>query len=117
MDLKNIYDAAKAASDAAIVLKNEVETLFNNGTDEGIQAAIDKQPELEAANKKADEMNKLYLAMRDADKVNSNAAALFVSDAQDEADGHDDKVMTRATFESLSPVARAEFLRGGGTVQ
>ncbi len=118
MNLKQYYDNAKNASDAAIVLKNQVDELFNNGTDEGIQGAIDLQPQLEAANKRADEANKLYLAMRDADAVGSNAAALFVAADEKQAASEDggEKRMTRAAFQALSPAARVDFLNTGGKI-
>ena len=48
-DLKPFFDRAKADSDEVIRLQNELNILFNNGTDEGIQAAIDLQPALDTA--------------------------------------------------------------------
>lgn len=118
MNLKTYFDQAKAASDAAVVLKNQMDDLFNNGTDEGIQAAIDLQPQMEAANKKADELNRLYLSMRDADQVASNAAGLFVADAETEqAEQADEKKMTYAAFQALDPAERMKFIRAGGEIE
>lgn len=119
MDLKTYFDNAKAASDSAAVLKNEIDTLFNNGTDEGIQAAIDMAPKLEEANKKAEAANRLYVSMRDADKTVSNAAALFVADDGDEPEEEkkDDKKMPFKEFQALDPAERMKFVRAGGVIE
>lgn len=116
MDLKVYFDRAKADSDEVTRLQNEVDTLFNNGTDEGIQSAIDLQPALEAAIKKANESNKLYLSMRDAANTSGNAAALFVSTPEQPEEPEKDKVVNRAAFFAMQPAAREAFLKSGGKV-
>lgn len=113
-DLKPYFDRAKADSDEVIRLQNEVNTLFNSGTDEGIQAAIDLQPALDAAVIKADGSNRLYLSMRNADNTSSSAAALFVSETNGNEQQEVDKTMTLAAYNSLSPKERMKFVRAGG---
>jgi len=112
-DLKPYFDRAKADSDEVIRLQNEVNTLFNNGTDGGIQAAIDLQPQLEAAVIKADGSNKLYVSMRNADNATGSAASLFVSEKGSE-DDEGEKTMTLAAYNDLPPKERMKFVRAGG---
>lgn len=120
MDLKKYFDRAKADSDEVTRLQNELDSLFNNGTDEGIQSAIDLQPALEAATKKAGESNKLYLSVRDAANLSGNAASLFVNsnpEDEDENGDGDEKVMSLAAFNALSPKARLSFSKAGGRIE
>lgn len=117
MDLKKYFDRAKADSDESVRLQNELDVLFNDGTDEGIQAAIDLQPSLEAATKKAQESNRLYLSMRDAANMSGNAASLFVTDPEQSAEDEGDQVMNRAAFTALSPAQREAHIKRGGKVQ
>lgn len=119
MDLKKYFDRAKADSDEVTRLQNELDTEFNSGTDEGIQKAIDLQPALEAAVKKANESNSLFVTLRDASNFTGNAASLFVSGDpdEDEEDAEDDKVKTLAEFNALSPRERLAFSKAGGRIQ
>lgn len=117
-DLKPYFDRAKADSDTVASLQNEVDTLFNNGTDEGIQAAIDKQPALEAAIEAANASNKLYISMRNADHNTSNAASLFVADANSEPEIETvENVKTFSEFNALEPKDRLAFVNSGGRIQ
>lgn len=117
MDLKPYFDRAKTDSEEAARLQNEVGTFFNNGTDEGIQAAIDLQPQLEAATIKAEQSNRLYVSMRNADSTTSNAASLFVAQAEEqEEETAEEKKLTLAAFNNLSPKERMTFLRAGGSL-
>ena len=118
-DLKPFFDRAKADSDEVVRIQNELNTFFNSGSDEGIQAAIDLQPSLDAAVAKAEASNKLYISMRNADNTSSNAASLFVQDKASEqvVDGQEDeKKMNLAAFNALAPKDRMKFLRAGGTI-
>ncbi len=115
-DLKPYFDRAKADSDEVTRLQNELNTEFSSGTDEGIQAAIDLQPTLEAAIIKADQSNKLYLTMRNADNNTSNAASLFVS-ANSEEEHEDEKKMTLAAFNAMPPRERLKFSKAGGKIE
>lgn len=116
-DLKPFLDKAKADSEEVIRLQNEVSTLFNNGTDEGIQAAIDLQPALVAATAKADESNNLYLAMRNADQNSGSAASLFVSAPGKEEEPAEEKKMTLAAFNAMPPRERLKFSKAGGRLE
>lgn len=115
-DLKPYFDRAKADSDEVTRLQNEVNTLFNNGTDEGIQAAIDLQPTLEAAVAKAEASNKLYVSMRNADNNASNAAALFVTENSND-EREDEKKMSLAAFNAMPPSDRMKYVKAGGKIE
>lgn len=115
-DLKPYFDLAKADSDNVTRLQNELNAQFNSGTDEGVQAAIDLQPALEAAIIKADQSNKLYLTMRDAESNTSNAASLFVS-ANVEEEHEEENKLTLAAYNSLSPADRLKFAKSGGKLE
>lgn len=115
-DLKPYFDRAKADSDEVNRLQDELNTQFSSGTDEGIQAAIDLQPSLEAAIVKAENSNKLYLTMRNADSNTSNAASLFVSTNVEE-EHEDEKKMTLAAFNAMPPRERMKFVKAGGKIE
>jgi aspartate aminotransferase-like enzyme len=117
MDLKPYFDRAKADSAEVIRLKNELDTSFNLGTDEGIQAAIDLQPQLEAAIVKADQSNGLYISMRNADNAASNAASLFVAETNEQDEEGGSKIMNRTAFIALTPAKREDYLKQGGKIQ
>lgn len=114
-DLKPYFDRAKADSNEVTRLQNELNTQFNSGTDEGIQAAIDLQPQLDAAVIKADDSNKLYVSMRNADHT-SNAASLFVS-ATNSPEEQESKKTTLAAFNAMPPRERLKFSKAGGTLE
>ena len=116
-DLKPFFDRAKTDSDEVIRLQNELYTLFNNGTDEGIQAAIDLQPALDTATEKAAQSNKLYISMRNADNATSTAAPLFVSETNtQEEEQEETKPLTLAAFNALDPRDRMKYVRAGGLI-
>lgn len=116
-DLKPFFDRAKADSDEVIRLQNELNTLFNNGTDEGIQAAIDLQPALDTATEKAAQSNKLYISMRNADNASSTAASLFVAETNTQEEVQEEtKPLTLAAFNALDPRDRLKYVRAGGLI-
>lgn len=118
-NLKEMFDRAKSASDDLARLKNEIETLYDSGVEEDLAKAVELSDSLPAATKKADDLNKLYASMRDADSVASNAGALFVNSNPEEEDdeNEDGKVKTLADFNALTPVERLAFINAGGRVQ
>lgn len=117
IDLKPFFDRAKADSDEVIRLQNELNMLFNNGTDEGIQAAIDLQPALDTATEKAAQSNKLYISMRNADNATSTAAPLFVAETNTQEEEHEEtKPLTLAAFNALDPRDRMKYVRAGGLI-
>ena len=115
-DLKPYFDRAKADSDEVTRLQNELNAQFESGTDEGVQAAIDLQPTLEAAIIKAEQSNKLYLTMRNADNNTSNAASMFVSANTDDV-REDKKKLTLAAYNALPPKERLKFAQNGGKLE
>ncbi len=117
-DLKPYFDRAKADSDKVASLQNEVDTHFNTGTDEGIQAAIDLQPALETAIAAANASNQLYISMRNADQSSSNVASLFVSETNSATEDEPSKnVKTLAEFNAMSPKERLAFSKAGGKIE
>ena len=117
-NLKPYYDAALAADTEVKRILNEMDTHFNDGTEEGKTKALELRPALDEAKVKSQEANTLYISMRDASLVNDNAAALFTSPADPAAEsdqpGPGSKVMNRAAFRSLDPSAQMEFSKAGG---
>lgn len=115
-ELKPYFDRAKADSDEVTRLQNELNAQFESGTDEGVQAAIDLQPALEAAIIKAKQSNELYVTMRNADNNTSNAASLFVS-ADNNEGREDEKKMTLAAYNAMPPRERLKFSKAGGILE
>lgn len=117
-NLKPYLDAAIAADNEVKRVLTEMDTLFNNGTDEGKEQALALRPALDKAKANAESANLLYTSMRDASIVNDNLGALFSSPADPGAnsDKHpsDAKVMNRAAFAALDPNARMNFMKSGG---
>jgi hypothetical protein len=113
--LKQIFDQAKSASDDLAALKNEIETLYNSGSEEDLAKAVTLSDSLDAATKKANDLNKLYLSMRDADNTATSAASLFVSDPEspEEEAAESVKPITRGEFKALTAVEREKAVKSG----
>jgi hypothetical protein len=120
-NLKPYYDAALAADAEVKRILNEMDTLFNDGTEDGKTKALALRPALDEAKSQAEQANTLYISMRDASLVNDNAAALFTSPADPAATndpkGEGSKVMNRAAFRALDPAARMSFIKANGIVE
>jgi hypothetical protein len=117
-NLKPYYDAALAADAKVKQILSEMDSAFNEGTDEGKQKALDLRPALDEAKTKAEGASQLYNSMRDASLVNDNMAALFTAPPDPASEAKDDspKVINRAGLKALSPVAQIAFFRAGGRV-
>lgn len=118
-NLKPYLDAAVAADAEVKRILAEMDTAFNDGTEEGKKKALDLRPALEEAKTKAEQSNALYVSMRDASLVQDNAAALFTSPAdpaQEDDQAAQAKVMKRADFKALSPEDRLAFSKAGGSL-
>lgn len=115
-NLKELFDNAKAASDDLARLTNEIKTLYNSGSEEDLAKAVELSDSLDAATKKANDLNKLYLSMRDADQQQADAASLFVNDegTPEEPEAADKNELTRAEFNNLTPSERIAFAKRGG---
>jgi hypothetical protein len=117
MDLKPYFDAARAANDEVMKIVSEIDALFTSGTNEGIQQAMTRRGELEDAQAKATEAERLYEAMKAAWAQGDNAAAKFVpvdETAAKEASGA--RAITRAEYEAMSFENRHAFFKSGGTI-
>jgi hypothetical protein len=119
-NLKPMYDAALNADAEVKRVLNEMDTLFNDGTEDGKKKALELRPALDEAKNKAEQANLLYVSMRDASLTTDNSAALFTPPAdpatQDPKDANP-KAMNRAAFNLLHPVEQAAFVTGGGIVE
>jgi hypothetical protein len=117
-NLKPYLDAAIAADSEVKRILTEMDTLFNNGTDEGKEQALALRPALEKAKSNAESANMLYTSVRDASIVNDKIGALFSSPADPGANsdqtGSNAKVMNRAAFAALDASARMNFMKSGG---
>jgi hypothetical protein len=119
-NLKPYYDAALAADAKVKQILSEMDTAFNEGTDEGKQKALDLRPALEEAKTKAEEANKLYASMRDASLINDSSAALFTTPPDPAGNDQKDespKVMKRSDYQALTPKARLVFSKAGGRLE
>jgi len=76
-NLQPLLDAARAADAKKIQIRDEILRLAALGDEDSVKQANILRPQLEAAQKKADEANALYTTTRDASLVNDNAALLF----------------------------------------
>lgn len=116
MDLKPFYDAANAASEEMQTILNQMETAFNEGTEEGKQKALDLRPDLDLAKEKADKANHLYVSVRDAASTGDRAAKLFVPAGDKKPDAEAAKTMSRAAFTDLDAAAQMKFMKDGGKI-
>jgi len=119
-NLKPYYDAALGADTEVKRIMNEMDTLFNDGTEDGKTKALELRPALDGAKIKAEQANTLYVSMRDASLVNDNMAALFTSPADPavpDPKEENSKVMKRSEFQALIPKDRIAFIKGGGVVE
>jgi hypothetical protein len=116
IDLKTYFDAARSADENVQKIMNDIHAHFEDGTDEGKQAALDLRPTLDEAKAKAEEANKLYLSMRDAAAVDSQAAKDFVPVNNNLPRVENKREMKRGDFLALDASARMEFIKGGGNV-
>lgn len=116
MNLKPVYDAAKAADEKVNGIMVEMLDAFNEGTEEGKQKALELRLALEAAKAEAKTANELYVAMRDAQGDQDAAARKFVPVGSAPA-AAGKKTITRAEYEAMDHAARHQFLmKDGGTV-
>jgi hypothetical protein len=120
LDLKPLYDAARADSDKMQTILKDMETAFAEGTEEGKAKALELRPALDQAKIEAEQANQLYISMRDAASVSDQAAKLFVPAGSvtnpSGADATTAKEMTRAAFEGLDAEAQMKFMKAGGKI-
>lgn len=121
-DLKAVYDRVLQAQADRDVIVNEIETAMAKGTPEGDDEALELQPKLDAAQKKAVDLETLYTNMQSVAKAGKiNAQFVPVSNtttddaiAQTEAQP---KVLNMAEYNQLSPRERLAFAKSGGTLE
>lgn len=117
IDLKPYFDSAQAADEEVQRIMNEMHSAFEQGTEEGKQAALDLRPSLDEAKTKAADANALYISMRDAAATSSSAAKQFVPvNDKAELSPAAGKSLSREAFSALDAAARMQFIKAGGTV-
>jgi hypothetical protein len=118
-NLKPYYDAAFKADEEVKRILAEMDTLFNDGTEEGKQKALQLRPALDEAQAEAKEANQLYTSMRDASLVNDSMASLFTTPADPASQARDEspKIMKLSEFHALSPRERLAFAKSGGALE
>jgi hypothetical protein len=117
-NLKPYFDAALVADAEVKRIMNEMDTLFNDGTEDGKKKALELRPALDEAKAKAKEANDLYASMRDASAESDNASSLFTAPADPaiQTDASASKTKTLADFNAMSPRDRLAFAKAGGKV-
>lgn len=113
-NLKPVYDAVIASEAKVAGILNEMQTAFDEGTEEGKIRALELRPALDEAKAEANDANLLYISMRDASPGEDSPARLFVPVSDDAQ--HQKKVITRAEYEALTYEARYKFYKDGGTI-
>jgi hypothetical protein len=120
-NLKPYYDAALAADAEVKRILSDMDTHFNDGTEDGKNKALELRPALDEAKIKAEQANTLYVSMRDASLVNDNTAALFSAPADPAATpdpkGEGAKVMKLSEFQALDPKVRFAYIKAGGVIE
>jgi hypothetical protein len=119
INLKAVYDAAKAADEKVNAVLTEMTAAFEEGTEEGKQKALALRPALESAKVDARQANDLYVEMRDARSDSDEHARKFVpvNQAAAKAGQTTGKTVTRAEFDAMDHGQRRTFLlQDKGTV-
>lgn len=115
--LKTLYDAVRAAEEKVAKILEEMKTAFDEGTEEGVRRAMELRPALDEAKAEADEANRLYCSVRDAEVDGDSPARKFVP-VEGAVDGKGErKILLRRDFEQLSASERMEFVLNGGLIE
>lgn len=117
VNLKAVYDAAKAADEKVNAVLNEMTAAFEEGTEEGKQKALAMRGALDAAKAESQEANSLYVEMRDAAANSDEHARKFVPVSQAAAKVNEpSKRMSSAEWQALSFEERRKFFSNGGQI-
>ena len=119
LDLKPYHDAVLTADEEVKCVANEIDALFQEGTDESKEQALALRPALDEAQGKYDAALGLYESIKKA-AAPSDVAKNFVpvSDTSPIPEGEEPNgVMKRHDFQALSPADREAHIKGGGTVE
>lgn len=118
IDLKPYLDSATKADEEVQAIIGEMDAVFNDGTEEGKQKALDIKPGLDAAKEKAKKANELYVSMRDASLTDDKTAANFVAVSGNPVNTESaaGKQMNREDFAALNAADRMKFIKDGGKV-
>lgn len=119
LDLKPYFDAVNAAKDEEQRVANEIDTLFQEGTDEGKVKALALRPALEDAQNKLAEATKLYETMQLANRPNDVAKNFIpISNTQpDDEEANQPTIIKRQEYEALSQFEKGKFIKSGGRME
>ncbi|MDR3577233.1 MAG: hypothetical protein P4L50_25510 [Anaerolineaceae bacterium] len=104
--LKYYFDLAKTADDENRKLMRSAKSLLDSNTPSSRAKALAMKPALEEARKKAEIANETYITLRDDTYHIEDLSGVL-----------ENKILDRATFESLDPNKRMEFIKQGGKVK
>ncbi len=120
IDLKPYYDDVQAKDAAVATLMETIDAAFKLGTPEGETQVLALQPQLDAAEKKAQDARDLYERMKHASQRTANPAKDFVPVAPQAATpgaSTPPPAMNRKAFEALDAAARQQHIKAGGIVE
>jgi len=117
INLKPYYDSALEAGQNVERIMAEMDSAFQDGTEEGKEKALSLRGDLEAAKEKAKGANDLYISLRDAGYTSDSVARNFVPvpEGEPETDA-EKKQRTRAEYAAMSAREQMDFIKAGGVV-
>ena len=110
-NFKSAYDALVAQYEAVQGVAERIEAHFATGE---VDAALAIEPELNAAQAKADQIGALYQKLTAVPDERPEQFFVPASDPED-AD-KEQKPLTRAEFDGLAPRAKADYIAAGGQI-
>jgi ATP-dependent Lon protease len=103
-DFKSVFDALNAANAEVTAKAVEIEDLFKAGE---VEQALAKEPELDEATAKADQLEGLYNKIVAASR--RDVEAIFVPASEEANEKDEPKTISRAEFDALSLHEQASF--------
>jgi hypothetical protein len=117
LDLKPYFDAVNMAEAEVQRIASELDVLFREGSEESKAKALEMKPILDQAQKAHAEAVELYQAMQQVNRPNDVAKNFVPVSNESQTEGSQPTVIKRQAYDGLSLVARANFIRSGGTVE
>ncbi len=117
MDLKPYYDAVNTANADVQRVAHAIDALFNEGSEESKQKALEMRAALDDAQKKADDAAALYDALKKANRASTVAENFVPTSTAAAAAAEQPSVMKRAEFEKMTPKERMAFAKANGMLE
>lgn len=119
-DLKQLYDRVTTAQATIETVKNQIADALALGTPEGDEQALALESTLDSSIADEAKWHAFYDKLVNSSK-GQNALQKFIPLTQTEIPVEDEdntkvKAMNRADFEKMAPIARMDFIRGGGQI-